>query len=193
MSSGPTIPEFVASPLYEEAVRLLRPHEGLAWMAIHTRPRAEKVVARRLDLLDVPYYLPLRPSIRRYKRKVVTFQIPLLTSYVFAALDPESRLAVLRTQRVVRTILVDDEELFLHELRQIHVASRVAEDLSVTDYDPTGRRVRILTGPLAGVEGLVRERRSRRILVLNITLLQRSVQVDIDLTNTKLWFLDSVR
>ncbi len=190
MTRQPAIPPKVASPFYEEASGLLRPHEGLAWMALHTRPRAEKVVARRLELLGVPFYLPLRPSVRRYTRKVVTFQVPLLTSYVFAALDHESRLAVLRTQRVVRTIFVDDEELFLHELRQIYVASRVAEELTVTDYDPTGRRVRILTGPLAGVEGLVRERRNRRVLVLNITLLQRSVQVNVDLEHTKLWFLD---
>ena len=148
------------------------------------------MVARWLEIIGAPHYLPLRPSVRRYTRKVVTFQVPLITSYVFAALNPDTRLALLKTQRIVRTIPVSDEDQFLHELRQIYVAARTAEDLVVTDYDPSGRRVRILTGPLAGVDGLVQERRSRRVLVLNITMLQRSVQVNVDLSETTLWFLD---
>jgi hypothetical protein len=43
-----------------------------------------------------------------------------------------------------------------------------------------GRRVRIDHGPLSGLEGILLEIRGQHRLVLSVTLLQRSVAVQVD-------------
>jgi len=44
----------------------------------------------------------------------------------------------------------------------------------------TGQRVRVERGPLAGIEGILSELRSRSRIVVSVSLLQRSVAVEID-------------
>jgi hypothetical protein len=43
-----------------------------------------------------------------------------------------------------------------------------------------GDRVQIRSGPLCGLEGILLEMRQRHRLIVSVTLLQRSVAVDID-------------
>jgi transcription antitermination factor NusG len=50
-------------------------------------------------------------------------------------------------------------------------------------YLKEGRRVRIVRGPLAGVEGILASARlDKGLLVLSVDLLQRSVAVEVDCT-----------
>jgi transcription antitermination factor NusG len=48
-------------------------------------------------------------------------------------------------------------------------------------YLKEGQRVRIMSGPLAGVEGILMHRRPEKgIVILSVDLLQRSIAVEID-------------
>jgi len=176
---------------WSDATAVLRPYPGLSWLAVHCRPRSEKVVARRCEQLSIPHYLPVQASVRKYRRKAVTFEIPLFSGYLFCAVDAASRLALLRSSKIVSFLSVGDEQQFLAELRQIYVAYRVSsETLERGDFDPTGRRVRILSGPLAGLVGTVLERRGRSVLVLNLGLLQQAAHVQIDMKKTEFALLE---
>ena len=55
-------PDALLSPDYQQQVR------G-AWWALHTRPRAEKSLARRLLRHDIAFFLPLHERSRRMQRR----------------------------------------------------------------------------------------------------------------------------
>jgi len=176
---------------WSDADAILRPYPGLSWLAVHCRSRSEKVVARRCEQLSIPHYLPVQASVRKYRRKAVTFEIPLFSGYLFCAVDAAARLALLRSSKIVSFLSVGDEQQFLAELRQIYVAYRVSsETIERGDFDPTGRRVRLLSGPLTGLVGTVLERRGHSVLVLNLGLLQQAAHVQIDMKKTEFALLE---
>lgn len=47
-------------------------------------------------------------------------------------------------------------------------------------YLQVGRRVRVVRGPLAGVEGIVVRRKNRSRLVLSFELIQRAMAIEMD-------------
>src|SRR5262245_26706505 len=65
--------------------------DGAAWWLLHTRPRAEKTLARRLHGCAVPFYLPLYPRHRTYSGRTRTAFLPLFPGYVFLHGDDGSR------------------------------------------------------------------------------------------------------
>ena len=53
------------------------------WYAAYTSANHEKRVAEQLRLRDVEHFLPLYASLRRWKDRRVTLQMPLFPGYVF--------------------------------------------------------------------------------------------------------------
>ena len=60
------------------------------WFACHTKPRCEKKFAAVLAAEGFPHYLPLVPSVRRYRDQTKRFTKPLFPGYVFAEIPPET-------------------------------------------------------------------------------------------------------
>jgi transcription antitermination factor NusG len=150
------------------------------WRIAHTRSRNEKALARALLVWGVPYYLPLYK--RRWVRRGRRFEtvMPLFPGYVFFSGDDDVRTTVLTTNRVAQVIEVTDQEQFIEELTQIETA--VERDATFDPYPGLvrGRRCRVLTGALAGLEGIIESRRRGCRLVLQVTTLGQAVCVEID-------------
>jgi transcription antitermination factor NusG len=155
--------------------------EGSSWWCLHTKPRQEKATARELRAQKVPYYLPQvvhedRTPQGRKTRSV----LPLFTSYLFLLGDERDRLVALRGNRLVRVIDVADQDGIHHDLRQIH--QMLASGLAVVPEPvvPVGARVRILTGPLTGIEGTVIRRGKRDQFVAVVHFLGSGATVDLE-------------
>ncbi len=158
------------------------PLDGESWAVLYTRSRREKQVGRACERLHVRHYLPLRDHRTGTLRRRV-HQVPLFASYVFACLTPEWRVALLETGAIARMIPVTRPERLLAELRQIRAALATGADLVPSPALERGMRVRVTSGPLAGIEGLVAGRwfrRGRARLVLNVSVLGRGAAVEID-------------
>jgi hypothetical protein len=57
------------------------------------------------------------------------------------------------------------------------------------EYDPypylkAGTHVRVVRGPLEGVEGILLEKRKKHLLVLSVDLIQQSAALQVDITDT---------
>ena len=135
---------------------------GRKWWCLHTKPRQEKAAARDLRTIKIPYYLPQvihedRTPQGRKTRSV----IPLFTSYLFLLGDERERVLAMKGNRLVRVIDVLNQDALNHDLRQIHqmLASGLAVVPELTM--PVGARVKILSGPLTGIEGRVIRRGKR--------------------------------
>src|SRR2546428_10527148 len=91
-----------------------------AWWVVHTKPRAEKTLARHLLRRSVPYFLPVY-SRRSHRRKQLSVAyLPLFPGYLFLHADAESRREALMTNYIVRTIHVVDQQQLHTELCRVH-------------------------------------------------------------------------
>jgi transcriptional antiterminator RfaH len=132
-------------------------------------------------VLKVPYYLPqvAREDRTPQGRKTRSI-IPLFTSYLFLWGNEYDRLAALKGNRLVRVIEVTDQPGLNHDLRQVH--QMLASGLAVLPEPtvPVGAQVRIVSGPLAGIEGRVIRRGKRDQFVAVVHFLGSGATVDLE-------------
>ena len=146
------------------------------WYVLHVKPRTEKKVNDYLSLLRVFHYLPLvRKETKTQRRRIVRY-LPVFPGYVFTRLFPDERIRVLGTKQIVRTIEVSDPRRMIHQLRQVEHASRLPADLRVIESFKPGEFVKVVSGPLRGLEGQVVRRGAETSLVLTVDILGRALE-----------------
>jgi transcription antitermination factor NusG len=155
------------------------------WYAVYVRSRHEFRVRELMSRALIENFLPAVERLRRWKdrRKLVTF--PLFPGYLFVHVQQrrEDLLAVLKTHGVVRFLgktpgtpePVPDAQVA--SLQKIITSGQMIEPYP---YLKEGQRVAIKWGPLAGVEGILREKRGQHLLVLSIDILQQGASVKVD-------------
>lgn len=160
-------------------------HAGLAqpWYAIYTRSRFEKQVADQLERKRVPVFLPLRQEVHRWQDRFQKVEVPLFRGYLFAQFEPDSfeRIAVLRTTGVVR-IVGFGSEYSVVPAEQIEMLRRLAEErasLYPHRYLRVGQRVKVATGALAGMEGILVRIRKQDRLVIAVDAIRQAVAVEL--------------
>jgi transcription antitermination factor NusG len=152
------------------------------WYAAYTCANHEKRVAAELLAREVEHYLPLYKSVRRWKDRRVQLELPLFPGYVFVRLALCDRMRVVPIPSLVRLVgfnglpaALADEEMEI--LRLGLGQSLLAEP---HPFLTVGRRVRIAGGPFAGLEGVLKRKKSNLRVVVSLELIQRSVAVDVD-------------
>ena len=159
--------------------------ERRSWYVLHVKPRAEKKVDDFLAALRVFHYLPLlRKETRVQRRKVVRF-LPAFPGYVFTRLSQEERAQVFGTRNIVRTIPVAQPRRMIHQLRQVEHALRLPADLRAVEHFAEGEYVKVVSGPLRGLEGQVRRVGNSASIVLSVDILGRAIEASVDLRDIK--------
>lgn len=149
------------------------------WYVLHVKPRTEKLVNDHLALMRVFHYLPLVRRETRVQRRKIVRHLPVFPGYVFTRLFPEERMSIIRTQHVVRTIEVENPRRMIHQLRQVEHASRLPVDLRLVETFRAGECVKVVSGPLCGLEGQVRRFGGTTSIVLSVDILGRSIEATI--------------
>jgi transcription antitermination factor NusG len=154
------------------------------WYALLTRARHEKVVAQRLHEIGVTSFLPLVSEVRKWSDRKKLVEFPLFSCYVFARLTPtnEGRLKALRIDGVYSLVGTRAEGTPIPE-EQIETIRKIAAERVPWQAHPflkIGQRVRIRSGALNGVEGILVARSGESTLVVSIDAIQRSLSVRID-------------
>ena len=153
--------------------------EPRIWYVLHVKPRTEKVVNDHLAIMRVFHYLPLVKKVTKVQRRKVVRHLPVFPGYVFTRLHPEERMTILRTQHVVRTIAVQDPRRMIHQLRQVEHASRLPTDLRLVESFAAGEYVKVVSGPLRGLEGQVVRKGAHTSLVLAVDILGRAIEATV--------------
>jgi len=170
----------VADPLSGVAVEPATPN----WYAVQTRARHEKVVAQRLQEGGVTTFLPLVTEIRRWSDRKKSVEFPLFGCYLFVRLVPtsEERLRVLRIDSVLNFVGIRGQGTPIPEQQINAVRTLIEEELpwSTHPFLKIGQRVRIRSGALNGLEGILVARNGDRTLVLSVDAIQRSLAVRIE-------------
>ena len=154
------------------------------WFALYTCANQERRVAAQLEARGIEHFLPLYRSRRSWKDRRVFLDLPLFPGYVFARFEFPGRVRVLQARGVVRLVGSSGQPCPLPErdIEALRAGVIGALRFEPHPYLTAGARVRILQGPLAGMNGiLVRARNSCRV-VLSVDLIARSVAVEVDAT-----------
>lgn len=165
---------------------LLSP-DGLAeggqaqWWAVYTRSRQEKQLMRSLIASEIPCYCPIIPNrFRSPAGRFRTSYLPLFTNYVFMFADGYSRYQALKTNLIIKTIEVTDSFELTQDLRQIQRIIKSGLPLSVETRLQPGCKVRIKSGPLSHVEGVVLKRSGADFLFVSVNFLQQGALVKLE-------------
>jgi transcriptional antiterminator RfaH len=151
------------------------------WWALYTLPRREKDLVRRLRRLGISHYAPLvkRRTRSPAGRKRISF-VPLFPSYVFLAGSPEDRYQALASKCVARCLDVPDAPLLVRDLQQIRRLIEAEAPLTPESRLQPGMKVRIRSGSLAGLEGVVIKRRGVARLLVAVEFLQQGASVQLE-------------
>jgi len=155
---------------------------SLPWFALQVRARQEASVADQLTGQGYERFLPLYKLRTRWSDGIKEFDAPLFPGYLFCRFNPHNRLPILKTPGVIQIVsfnsipaVVDDTEILsIQRLAASGMEHQPCAFLAIGD------RVRINAGPLLGLEGILSSVKGNHRLVLSVSLLQRSVAVEID-------------
>jgi transcription antitermination factor NusG len=152
------------------------------WYAVYTCANHEKRVASEIEARDVEHFLPVYRSVRRWKDRGVTLDLPLFPGYVFVRLALRDRLSVLQIPSVVRLVGFSGQPAALPDEEMEILRAGLSHGLLAEPHPflTVGRRVRITRGPFAGLEGILKRKKSNLRVVISLELIQRSVAVDVD-------------
>ena len=159
------------------------------WYALWTHSHCEQLVRGQLDARGFEVFLPTigvwswRAGVKHRIRR------PLFPGYLFVRdeLSGARYVEVLKARGLVGVLGGQDGgpgEIPENEIDAIRALVNSELPASPYPYLQTGQRVRITDGPLAGVEGLLVDRRAGKgLLVLSVNLFRRSIAVEVDVAS----------
>lgn len=152
------------------------------WFALQVRTRHESGVSNYLHGQGYESFLPLYKCRKRWSDRVKEVETPLFPGYLFCRFDPQDRLPIMKTPGVMQIVGVNRVPVPVDEGEINAIQTLVASGIPNQPWPflQVGEKVRIESGSLSGLEGILMEFRGTQRLVLSITLLQRSVSVEID-------------
>ncbi|HEY6351019.1 MAG TPA: UpxY family transcription antiterminator [Candidatus Angelobacter sp.] len=154
------------------------------WIAVYVMPKHEKRIAEHFRVQQIEYFLPLYETRHKWKDgSKVTLQLPLFPGYVFVRSVRSRRGRILEVPGVLNVVGKRDgaviSDTYIHSLREGVIRGKIAPH----PYLVAGTRVRLKSGSMAGMEGvLVRKKGSCRIVV-TLELLMQSVAVEVDMAD----------
>ena len=154
---------------------------GGFWFVIWAESRAEKKVEQRLAALGLSPWLPIVRERHRWSDRWRNVDCPLFPGYLFARAESADWSQILRTPGVLTVITEGGKPALLSDSFIASLRGAIERDGAVPEpvaelmlYKP-GDEVVVQEGPLRGVRGVVRERRSQRQLVLWVAEIGRGV------------------
>ena len=152
------------------------------WYAAYTNPRHEKSVGQQMEGNRIDCFVPLYKSVRRWKDRRKQLELPLFPGYVFVHLALKDRLQVLRLPGVVQFVSFHGKPAPLPDAEIDALRDRLIRNVHAEPhpYLKIGKRVRVHSGPVAGLEGILVRRKDKFRVVVSIHMIQRSIAVEVD-------------
>jgi transcription antitermination factor NusG len=154
------------------------------WFAIRTRPRHEKAVVKQLESARVEAFLPLCTEMRAWsdRRKEVNF--PLFPGYAFVrfANSSHTRLLVFQASGVIGFVGPNNKATAIpaQQIGALRSLVNAQVDFRRHPYLNVGQRVRIRSGALQGLEGVLVRVANDQSLVVSVDLIHKSVAIRLE-------------
>jgi transcription antitermination factor NusG len=154
------------------------------WYSLQVRPNHERSTGLMLQSKGYDTFVPMYRSRRIWSDRVKEIELPVLAGYVFCRFQlNDRRVSVNTTPGVIRIVGVGNrpEPLEEHEILALQRADHSGLIAGPCPYLKSGSIMRICQGSLSGLEGIYVYSKNSHRVVISVTMLQRSVAVDVDL------------
>lgn len=174
--------EAAPEPLYREESLVCSGNLQPEWFAAYTMSRHEKRIASHCERIGIEPFLPLCTSQRSWKnRTTVDLQMPLFPNYIFVRLLPQDHGPLMRLPgllsivgNAVGPVMIPDGDMEL--LRRIIACKTIEPHPFMTKGD----KVRVKTGPLAGLIGVVLKQGNGLRFIVTLDVIGKSVSLHIE-------------
>ncbi|MEI8227735.1 MAG: transcription termination/antitermination NusG family protein [Planctomycetota bacterium] len=151
------------------------------WLAFYTLSRREKDLMRKLEAARIPFFAPLvRRRLHSAGGRTRFSHVPLFPGYVFSLVDDDQRRAALATNTVARWLPITDEAALVADLRSIKRLIDTDQPLTPEARLEPGQPVRIRSGALRGLEGVVVKRHGEERLVVAVRFLNQGASIELE-------------
>ena len=172
---------------------------GEAWYAVWLRSHCEHLVEGQLSAKGFHTFLPALPSWLQRRSSKSFARMPMFPGYIFVrdTMEKERYIAILKVRGIVRVLEAGWTRLTPVPDEDIDAIQRLVQaEVPVFPHPHLqhGDRVRVIEGPLCGVEGIfIQDKPSKGRLVVSVDLLGRSVATDIDVSAIEACSPDAAR
>lgn len=158
---------------------------AMQWFAFRVRARHEKSVTEQLREKREECFLPLVKKSRKWAKRSVVLELPVISGYVFCRSHRFGMLPILKTPGVVDVVRTGNSPAPIPdwEISALERAVNAAVLIEPCPYIEVGQKVEIRSGPLAGIVGIISDRKKPDHVILSVELLRRSVRVQIELAH----------
>ena len=155
------------------------------WYVAQTCSRHEKRIADQLQRRGIEHFLPLYEKVSKWKDRSARVQLPLFAGYIFLHIPFRERLRALEVSGVVRLVAFGPTPVPVPDNEIEALRNGLDNHLRVEPHPflTVGRRVRVNSGPLAGLQGILLRRKGALRFVLSLEMIQRSVIADMDIAD----------
>lgn len=152
------------------------------WYALRVKSKFEKVVSVNLRAKGYDEFLPFYLSRRTWSDRTKIIELPLFAGYVFCRLDIRQRLPILQTPGVLHFVSINREPVPIDESEVAAIQQVVKHGAGTAPwpYIREGQKVIVTQGPMKDLTGILLRIKNDFRLVVSVTMLQRSVAVEID-------------
>ena len=154
------------------------------WHALYTRHQHEKPIAQMLSNKGHQIFLPLYNASHKWQDRTKQLCLPLFPCYVFIRGGLDRKLQILSTPGVFSVVGSAGHPAIIPDLQIECVRQMVESSIRVEPYPylNCGDRVRVTSGALEGLEGILARKKTQLRLVISMEMLGRSAAVEIDIS-----------
>ena len=159
------------------------PGDQLRWYAVYTKSRHEKRIKEQLDGRSIESFLPLYQTVHRWKDRRVLVSLPVFPGYLFVRISlREHRWPVVSVPGIVNLVgrVGCPTAIADQEVEALRICAAQGRKMVPHRYLVMGGRVRVRTGPLADMEGILVRQKGKSRLILSVNLIARAVAVEVD-------------
>src|SRR6266550_6579306 len=156
------------------------------WQLVYTVARHEKAVAAQLQSRGIDNFVPLYKTVHLWHNRSVNLELPLFPSYVFIHLDGSNRRNVVTVPGIVSIVSFQGRPAVV-PAEQIAAVQNALKFRRVhpCPYLASGNRVRIMSGPLAGIVGVIDRVKGFRVIV-SVDSITSSIAIEAEAADVEL-------
>ena len=162
-------------------------HETEArWFAVYTKYKREKVIRKDLMRKGIEVYLPIQTVVRQYTSRKKTFELPLISCYVFVKITKGQYLPVLQTENVVKFVRIAKNLIAIPQ-REMDLLKQIVGEGIPVEAEPMrrlheGDAVEIIGGRLTGLRGVLVDQHGDKQMVVDLENMGYSLRLTVDST-----------
>ncbi len=155
--------------------------QGTDWSVLRTWTKHENVVEKVLTAREIECYLPKQKQMRQWSDRKKTLVLPLFPGYLFVKVRPEQIQALRDVPGSCGLIWANNRPAPIRESLVLDIRRLVETqtELTIMGGLHIGERVRILSGALKGIEGVLSRVKNRDYLVINAEAIGQSVCIEV--------------